>query len=175
MTPPTQPTRDPLACHSVLTAHDFGHLPEPARTAADTIALPYEGRLLRRKRLQTSAGRIVLLDLEKVTNLEHGGALALEDGSFARIEAAPEAVLVVTGENLPRIAWHIGNRHTPCQIEANHLIIQQDHVLAKMLVQLGAKVEEMMRPFNPEGGAYGHGRTFGHSHGPADHAHEHHE
>ena len=39
--------------------------------------------------------------------------------------------------------------------------------------QLGATIAPVTEPFRPEGGAYGHGRTFGHSHGPADHAHSH--
>ncbi|MFU8836628.1 MAG: urease accessory protein UreE, partial [Roseovarius sp.] len=29
-------------------------------------------------------------------------------------------------------------------------------------------------PFTPEGGAYGHGRTMGHDHGPSHHHHHHH-
>jgi len=33
-----------------------------------------------------------------------------------------------------------------------------------MLEGLGAAVETARRPFHPEGGAYGHGRTMGHAH-----------
>jgi urease accessory protein len=72
-------------------------------------------------------------------------------------------VLIVTGD-LTRLAWHIGNRHTPCQIEADHLVIRADHVLAAMLTGLGASVTPAKAPFTPEGGAYGHGRTMGHEH-----------
>ncbi|HAC48492.1 MAG TPA: urease accessory protein UreE, partial [Sulfitobacter sp.] len=67
-------------------------------------------------------------------------------------------LLEVTGPDLPRIAWHIGNRHTPCQIDADRLVIQRDHVIAKMLGQIGAATREITAPFRPEGGAYGHGR-----------------
>ena len=78
------------------------------------------------------------------------------------------------GLTLPRLAWHIGNRHTPCRIEADRLIIRQDHVLEAMLRQLGAEIQHANLPFRPEGGAYGHGRTFGHDHGSShDHAHDH--
>ena len=35
-----------------------------------------------------------------------------------------------------------------------------------MLAQLGAKVAYVTEAFKPEGGAYGTGRTMGHSHGP---------
>jgi urease accessory protein len=63
-----------------------------------------------------------------------------------------------------RLAWHIGNRHTPCQIEAHRLVIRADHVLADMLRGLGAEVTEATEAFTPEGGAYGLGRTMGHAH-----------
>jgi urease accessory protein len=72
-------------------------------------------------------------------------------------------VLVIRGD-LVRLAWHIGNRHTPCQIGADHLVIRADHVLADMLRGLGATVTETLAPFTPEGGAYGLGRTMGHAH-----------
>jgi len=43
-------------------------------------------------------------------------------------------------------------------------LIRDDHVLAAMLEQLGATLRPLTAPFMPEGGAYGHGRTFGHNH-----------
>jgi urease accessory protein len=49
---------------------------------------------------------------------------------------------------------------------ADHLVIREDHVLERMLAGLGATITRAVQPFKPEGGAYGHGRTMGHSHGP---------
>ncbi|MCE2738226.1 MAG: urease accessory protein UreE, partial [Rhodobacter sp.] len=128
-------------------------------------------RFLRRRRLVTAGGMAVLVDLPETTSLDHGDALELSDGRLVEVVAAAEPVLIVTGD-LPRIAWHIGNRHTPCQIEGGRLLIRRDHVLKAMLRQLGAGVTEAQEPFIPEGGAYGHGRTLGHDHGDAgDHGH----
>lgn len=138
--------------------------PHPHSTPAGRIALTYEGRFLRRKRLQTREGLPFLVDLAKVTSLDHGGALVLEDGREIEVIAAPEALLEVRGEGLARLAWHIGNRHTPCQIEETRLLIQRDHVLRDMLEKIGASLREVTEPFTPEGGAYGHGRTHGHTH-----------
>jgi urease accessory protein len=132
--------------------------------ADDSLRLTYEARLLRRKRLVTEAGREILVDLAETVSLNDGECLVLDDGGRVAIRAAPEDLLEITGD-LPRLAWHIGNRHTPCRIEATRLLIQRDHVLKAMLEQLGATVREVVEPFTPEGGAYGHGRTFGHSHG----------
>ncbi len=78
----------------------------------------------------------------------------------------------IAGPDLMRYAWHIGNRHTPCQIEATRLLIRRDHVLEAMLTRLGATLTPISEPFTPEGGAYGTGRTMGHSHGPESHSHD---
>jgi urease accessory protein len=131
--------------------------------AADRIVLDYEGRFLRRRRLVAAGGTDFLLDLAEVTSLEDGDALALDDGRLVEVGAAAEPLLEVRGE-LPRLAWHIGNRHTPCQVLADRLVIRRDHVLADMLGRLGAELAETEGPFRPEGGAYGHGRTHGHEH-----------
>ena len=131
--------------------------------AADRIALDYEGRFLRRRRLLSEGGISFLLDLEEVTSLDDGDAVALDDGRFVEIAAASEPLLEVRGD-LPRLAWHIGNRHTPCEVRSDRLVIRRDHVLADMLTRLGADLAEVEGPFRPEGGAYGHGRTHGHEH-----------
>lgn len=142
--------------------------------AAQTVTLDYEARFLRRKKLTTDDGESFVVDLVQTTSLDQGDALELSDGRLVEVKAAPEAVLIVTGENLARIAWHIGNRHTPCQIESDHLLIQNDPVIAHMLSHVGAKTELTTRPFTPEGGAYGHGRTHSHEHGHSAHEHGHH-
>jgi urease accessory protein len=134
------------------------------------IDLDYEARFLRRKRLTCDDGNTVLVDLAQTVSLEAGDALQVEAG-WIEVTAAPEPLLRVTGD-LVRLAWHIGNRHTPCQVADDHLLIRDDHVLKAMLELLGAGVEAVDGPFRPEGGAYGHGRTHGHSHGP-DAAHDH--
>ncbi|MBM7069597.1 urease accessory protein UreE [Actibacterium sp. 188UL27-1] len=140
------------------------HLPGGARAGDPVLSLTYEARLVRRRRFVLESGDVVILDLPTTVSLNAGDALVLEDGGQVAIAAADEPVLHVTGSNLPRLAWHIGNRHTPCQISEGHLIIRQDNVLADMLAGLGATVTVATGPFTPEGGAYGHGRTMGHDH-----------
>jgi urease accessory protein len=130
----------------------------------DHVALSYDERFLRRNVLTTAEGRAVLVDLSKTTSLDHGDALEMEDGSFVEVRAAQEELLEIRGGDLTRLAWHIGNRHTPCQIEGSKLVIQRNHVMQDMLHKLGASVTEISAPFTPEGGAYGNGRTLGHSH-----------
>lgn len=133
------------------------------------VALGYEDRFLRRKVLTLTDGGSLLVDLPRTTSLDHGGVLVTTDGQEVAVVAAPEPLLEITAPDLTRIAWHVGNRHTPCQIEDARLLIQPDHVIRELLERLGASVCDVVEPFTPEGGAYGHGRTHGHDH---SHLHE---
>ncbi len=142
-----------------------------------TCVLSYDERFLRRKVITTAHNETVLVDLDHTTSVDHGDAFELTDGRLIECIAAKEDLYEISGD-LVRLVWHIGNRHTPCQIEADHILIQRNHVMKDMLLKLGATVKDVHWPFTPEGGAYGHGRTHGHDHGhvhvPAkDHHHDH--
>jgi urease accessory protein len=132
--------------------------------ACDRVTLSYDDRFLRRKVLSTDGDDQFLVDLEHTTSLNHGDAFKLDDGRLVEVIAAQEPLLEVTAPDLTRVAWHIGNRHTPCQIEAHRLVIQRDRVIRDMLKKIGATTREISEAFTPEGGAYGHGRTHSHAH-----------
>ena len=148
---------------NILTAQKIRRPGEWA-DASDKVTLNYDDRFLRRKVLTTNSGQRITVDLAHTTSLNQGDALELGEGLFVEVMAAVEELLEVTGIDLPRLAWHIGNRHTPCQIEKDRLLVQRDHVIRDMLDKIGGKVREVDEPFTPEGGAYGYGRTHGHSH-----------
>ena len=136
----------------------------PDSVTFDTVTLDYEARFLRRKRLVSDGGEAFLVELAETRSVNHGEGFRLDDGRVIVVQAAAEPLLVVRHKNLSRIAWHVGNRHTPCQIANDHILIRQDEVLQAMLEKLGATVTQLTAPFMPEGGAYGHGRTHGHEH-----------
>ena len=156
-------------------------LPPDARLdqAELAITLPREERYRRRVRWLTDCGRAFLLDLPETTYLPSGSGLVGEDGEIIAVRAASEELLKITTPDplhLMRIAWHIGNRHTPAEITDAAIYILPDHVLAEMVMGLGGEVVTVSRPFEPEGGAYGgHGslERGHHHHGPHDHSHEH--
>ena len=137
------------------------------RMAHDLVSLTYHERMIRRKRLVTAHAESFVVDLAETVSLDHGDAFELTDGRLIEVIAAPEALMQVTtpvSGDLPRLAWHIGNRHAPCQISPTALILQRDKVLWAMLEGLGGQVTALTAAFSPAGGAYGHGRTLGHSH-----------
>ena len=134
---------------------------------ADTVTLSYDDRHRRRIVMTGDNGLHFLLDLEKTTELRDGNDLLLEDGRHVRVLAAKEQLMKVTAKDshhLLIIAWHIGNRHLPCEISAKHVVLRYDHVILDMLEKLGASVQKIEEAFNPEGGAYGVGRTHSHEH-----------
>ena len=143
-------------------------LRDASETATDTVSLSYDARLLRRKRLIADSGIVFHIDLPETVSLNEGDCFLFDDNTRIAVKAAPEPLLEVKGD-LPRLAWHIGNRHTPCEVQADRLLIQRDHVLEDMLRGLGAEITHVEEPFQPEGGAYGHGRTHGHGHAHTAH------
>jgi urease accessory protein len=151
---------------------------KPERVA-DTVVLDHDGRHRRRMALTGTDGLAFLLDLEKATVLNDGDGLKLEDGRLVQVKAAAQKLLEVRAENplrLLRVAWHIGNRHTPAEITADAIYIEEDHVLAEMVRGQGCSVTAVERPFQPEKGAYdqgGHGHHHGHDHGHDHHDHGH--
>ncbi|MFL5333596.1 MAG: DUF559 domain-containing protein [Geminicoccaceae bacterium] len=142
----------PLPCATSVAAHG---------TPAVTATLAFDDRHRRRLRLATDDGQPFLLDLPEARVLRDGDLLAFDDGRLLLVRAAPEAVLDVQAPDplaLARIAWHLGNRHTPTQILQGALRIRADHVLLHLLTDhLGAVVTPATAPFDPEGGAYGDG------------------
>lgn len=147
--------------------------------AADWVVLDFDDRHRRRLAMTGEGGLAFLLDLGRATALADGDGLVLEDGRLVAVKAAAEPLMEVTCDDdahLVRVAWHLGNRHLPTELLGDRLRIRRDHVIRDMLEKLAATVTDVAAAFNPEGGAYGHGRTHGHDHGhdQDDHRHDHH-
>lgn len=140
---------------------------------ADSVVLDREDRHRRRAVLDCAGGTKVLLDMPKAVHLHHGDGLRLADGRIVAVLAAAEDLVEIeaaTADALLRIAWHLGNRHLPTQLVPGALRIRRDHVIEDMVERLGGRMTPLVAPFDPEGGAYGHGSVQGHHH---DHDHDH--
>ena len=173
----------------MLTANK--HLPAgrglaPAlRARAATLSLDWDTRSKSRFDAHDSTGRHIAVFLPRGTVLRGGDVLVAEDGSFLRIEAAPQPVLQVracaehgTPTDLMRAAYHLGNRHVQLEVQADCLQFEPDPVLADMLRRMHLIVGEAQAAFEPEAGAYGEGHGHGHAHGHShdghhDHSHAH--
>src|SRR5919199_2508898 len=141
----------------------------PSAQAADSVTLDFDDRHRRRLVMTGARGLRFLLDLPEAAVLRDGDGLVLEDGRIVRVEAAPERLAEIrcaSAAELARVAWHLGNRHLPTQILGDRLRIREDHVILDMVRRLGAEIQHLDAPFDPEGGAY-----HGHSHGHDGHDH----
>ena len=160
-------------------------LAAPLLARAAEVALGWDTRQKSRFDAIDSTGRALGVFLPRGTSVRGGDVLVAEDGSLIRVQAAPQAVMIVeaapgrgTPFDLARAAYHLGNRHVQLELQPDHLKLEPDHVLAEMLAQIGLSVREAMAPFEPESGAYaaqaghshGHGHSQGHRH---DHEHSH--
>lgn len=147
----------------------------PQSEAGAAVLLDYDSRHRRRIRLDCENGMPVLLDLPKAAALRDGDGLRLEDGGWIEVRAAPEDLVRITCDtphDLHRVSWHLGNRHCPAEIRPDCVLIRRDHVIEDMLRGLGATVEAVHQPFDPERGAYD---QLAASHDPShshDHSHE---
>jgi urease accessory protein len=125
--------------------------------AIDRVVLDASERHRRRLVLTAERGTILLLDLAQATALRDGDGLVLDDGAMVGVIGKPEPLHEMAAASaceLARLAWHLGNRHAEVQVVGERLRIRRDHVLARMLEGLGAKVTEIEAPFDPESGAY---------------------
>ncbi|MBL0918072.1 MAG: urease accessory protein UreE [Hydrogenophaga sp.] len=159
---------------------------------APTVELDWDIRQKSRFDARLSDGRQLAVFLPRGSVVRGGDVLVTADGELVRVLAAPQPVLRITpcpdhpatdqAFDLMRAAYHLGNRHVPIELRADHLKIEPDHVLADMLRAMHLTVVEVSEGFEPEGGAYGshgghgHGHAHEHAHGHdhGDHSHGHH-
>ena len=144
-------------CSSILNNKDIV-------SDEDFIELSYDERFLRRKKLTSYNGIEFLVDLKNTISLKKDDMFKLDSGLLINVRYKIEELLEIKGDNLMHLIWHIGNRHIPCQIEENRILIQNDKVIKEMILRLNGQTKVVLEAFDPEGGAYGIGRTHGHRH-----------
>ena len=145
----------------------------PGQAVAE-ILLDFDERHRRRIRLCAESGEYLLLDLPKAVAMANGDGLCASDGRWFKVVAKPEKLIEVTASDtltLMQLSWHLGNRHTPAEVQEGRILIRPDHVLEDMVRGLGGNTKSVEEPFQPEGGAYG-GHAQGHHHNH-DHGHDH--
>lgn len=124
------------------------------------LKLPFDLRQKTRLRTLLVSGEEVAVMLPRGDILRGGDLVVASDGRVIEVVAQAEKVLHIccdTPQALTRAAYHLGNRHVPVQVGESFLRIAADHVLEEMLKGLGAKIEMLDAPFEPEAGAYGGG------------------
>ena len=113
---------------------------------ASSVELEWDVRSKSRFDATDSSGRRVGVFLPRGSVMRGGDVLLAEDGSLIRVIAAAQPVLRVTAcaehggpADLPRAAYHLGNRHVALEMQADHLQLEPDAVLADMLRSIDRK------------------------------------
>ena len=137
---------------------------EKHQEITDQISLTYEERFIRRKKLISDKGVEFLVNLKEAKNIDENQFFELDNGKLIKIISKKENLIEVTGDNINKIIWHLGNRHVQVEIKNNKVLIEDDPIILDMILKLNGNVKKVFQKFNPEGGAYGLGRTHSHKH-----------
>jgi urease accessory protein len=144
---------------------------------ASEVTLDWDVRCRSRFDTTDSSGRALGVFLPRGSVVRGGDVLVAEDGSLVRVLAAHQPVLAVrhcrqhgSPFDLLRAAYHLGNRHVQLELQAEHLKLEPDHVLAALLKQMHLIVSEEQAAFEPEAGAYA---ADTHAHCPPHDGHAH--
>jgi urease accessory protein len=127
----------------------------PPGSTADLLVLTWEQRAKSRQHLTTEAGRPIGIKLATGARLPPGTVIYIGDGFYVQVAAADEDVWLVRSTDAPtlaRIAYEIGNRHAPIDIDVDRLVVLYDHTLGEVWERLGVRAERVRRPFLSEQG-----------------------
>jgi len=147
----------------------------PTSEVLDKVTLTFQQREKSRLKVTLPTQEEIGLFLPRGTVLKAGDVLTNEADQMLQVIAAAETVSTIKSDDLHlllRIAYHLGNRHVPLQVESTWLRYAHDHVLDDMVRLLGGDVLVEQAPLHPEKGAYGGGHSHEHHH-EHEHAHSH--
>lgn len=129
-----------------------GNIGEVSSTSKTIDWLELEWEELNKKilRKKTASGMDIAISLENSGSLRYGDILFENDDTLVAIRTKLEKVFVIkpkTMQEMGKTAFEIGNRHTPCIIEENEMIVRFDQTLTKLLNEIGVAYDETERRF----------------------------
>jgi urease accessory protein len=128
------------------------------------VRLDFEARSKSRLLLRLDTGEQAALIVDRGRLLRGGDHVTLLDGRLVEIVASDEPLMEAISADplqVAKAAYHLGNRHVAVQLMAGRERFLADRVLGQMVAGLGLTVAELIAPFEPEGGAYGHSHAHG--------------
>ncbi|MCT2534166.1 urease accessory protein UreE [Aquibacillus koreensis] len=104
-------------------------------------------RILRKK---TDKGTDVAIALDDKQPLKVGDILYQDDKLQVVIRTKKEKVYVVYPNSIVqmgKMAFELGNRHTPCLISENEIVVRFDETLERLFEEVGVDYEQTERRF----------------------------
>ncbi|MBY4796861.1 urease accessory protein UreE [Collinsella sp. AGMB00827] len=110
----------------------------------DWVELDWDQLGKRIIRTTSTEGRDVAIELERAGELRCGDIL-FEDADFVvAVRAKPEDALIIKPSDMDemgRVGWQIGNRHTPSVIEAGEIFVRFDPTMVELLESMHVEFE----------------------------------
>ena len=135
----------------LLITKAVGHIDDFQSTnkTIDWLELEWEELNKRIMRKQTESGMEIAISLESTT-LRYGDVLYEDEDKLIVVRTKLEKVFVIkptSMQEMGKAAFEIGNRHTPCIIEDDEILVRYDHTLQKLLDEVGVAYEQSERRF----------------------------
>ena len=114
------------------------------------IELGWEELSKRILRTATDHGTDIALSLDQEEPLQYGDVLFEDETRRIAVRTKMEAVIVIRPKDMTEMgkaAFELGNRHTPCLIDEDEIIVRADHTLDKLLDEVGVSYETTERRF----------------------------
>lgn len=116
----------------------------------DWLELEWEELNKRIFRKLTENGTEIAMSLDSSGSLSYGDVLYEDDDRLIVIRTTLEKAYVIkpkTMREMGKMAFEIGNRHTPCIIENDEILVRYDHTLEKLMDEVGVTYEQSERRF----------------------------
>ena len=120
----------------------------------DRVSLSYAERVIARQVLTVGRGERFLVESPEAVRVHDGDAFLLDDDRLVAVDAAVEPLDEVRGGDfyhLTRLAWQLGARGVPVQIEPFRLLVPREPSIERMLKAAGASLTPVRESFRPEG------------------------
>ena len=114
------------------------------------IELGWEELSKRILRTETDHGTDIALSLDHDEPLQYGDVLFEDEERRIAVRTKMEAVIVIRPKDMTEMgkaAFELGNRHTPCLIDEDEIIVRADHTLNKLLDEVGVSYQTTERRF----------------------------
>ncbi|KXH80830.1 urease accessory protein UreE [Sporosarcina sp. HYO08] len=136
----------------MLITKTAGHLNdfESSNKKIDWLELEWEDLNKRILRKETENGTDVAIKLESGSTLSYGDVLFEDEDTLIAIRTKLEKVYVITPKTMQemgKMAFEIGNRHTMCIIEDDEILVRYDQTLEKLMDEVGVSYEQSERRF----------------------------
>lgn len=114
------------------------------------IELDWEELSKRILRKRTDKGREIAISLEDDAHLHFGDIVYQDDTAVIAVRTKLEPAYVITPKSLKemgKVSWELGNRHTPCLVEENEIVVRFDETLEAIFEKVQVAFEKTERRF----------------------------